>query len=296
MCGIVYVKNLIGDQPVNKLIRTLYENQKDRGQEGFGFIGLSAKRMGVYRAVNERDILKYLSERQYGEIIFHHRLPTSTENTLKSTHPFVIEMNGKRYYFVHNGIIQNADALKQGHSKRGIKYSSEEGAGFNDSEALAWEFCLWLNKRKREVEAIGTAAFICLEVESATNRSRRLYFYRNDEAALRIYKDSRMLLAASTGSYGMLKSNRLYFWDYERREMRGHGSLVIQRPSLLGYGEYDYCYPDEELAVEEEVAALEQERDYLVSVGEYTKAQAIDEEIEDLKAWLRERRYNGWTG
>ena len=29
MCGIVYVKNLVGKEPVNSLVRTLYENQKE---------------------------------------------------------------------------------------------------------------------------------------------------------------------------------------------------------------------------------------------------------------------------
>ena len=296
MCGIVYVKNLVGKEPVNSLIRTLYENQKERGQQGFGFIGLKAKQMGVYRAVNERGILNYLRERQYDEIILHHRLPTSTQNTLKSTHPFVMEMNGRRYYFMHNGIIQNARELKEKHSKMGIRYSSEEGTDFNDSEALAWEFCLWLNHQKQEVEASGTAAFLCLEVDKGSNRARKLYFYRNDGAPLRGYRDSRMLLLASTGNYAMLKANWLCFWDYERKEIRRHSPLVIQRPSLFSFDDCDYCYPDDELAAEEELAALEQERDYLVSVGEYDKAQAIDEDIEDLRAWLKERRDNGWSG
>jgi predicted glutamine amidotransferase len=169
MCGIIYAKNLIGDRPVNNLVKILYQNQKDRGQQGFGFVGLSRKRIGTYRATGERGIMKYLSACQYDEIIFHHRFPTSTHNTLKSTHPFVIEMDDKRYYFAHNGIVQNADELEEKHSRKGITYSSAEGADFNDSEALAWDVCLWLSKKQQKIEAKGSVAFLCLEVDKRTN-------------------------------------------------------------------------------------------------------------------------------
>ena len=288
MCGIIYAKNLNGNHPVNNLVKILYQNQKDRGQQGFGFVGLSAKGIGAYRATNERGIMKYLSECRYDEIILHHRFPTSTQNTLKSTHPFVMVVGDKRYYFVHNGIIQNADELKEKHSKEGITYSSEEGSDFNDSEALGWELCLWLNNRQEKIEAEGSVAFVCLEVNRRTNRAEKLYFYRNSGAPLKIYKDETVLLLASEGSYPLIKENWLYFWDYQRKQISRYRFLDIRRPNLFSFNEYDYSYFDEELEIEDNITALEQERDHLLSVGECAKAQTIDDEIEDLKDWLKE--------
>ena len=211
MCRIIYAKNLKDNQPVNNLVKVLYQNQKDRGQQGFGFVGLSGKLIGTYRATDEKGILKYLNEHQYDEIMFHHRFPTSTQNTIKGTHPFVIGLDDKRYYFVHNGIIQNADELKERHSRRGIVYSSEEGTGFNDSEALAWEFCLWLKDKQEKVEALGSVAFVCLEVDKRTNRAQKLYFYRNDAVPLKIYKDETLLLLASEGNYPLVTEDWLCF-------------------------------------------------------------------------------------
>lgn len=89
MCGLIYAKNLKHNHPVNNLVKILYENQKDRGQQGFGFVGLNKKQIDTYRATDEKGIITYLNSYYYDEIIFHHRLPTSTQNTLKSTHPFL---------------------------------------------------------------------------------------------------------------------------------------------------------------------------------------------------------------
>jgi glutamine phosphoribosylpyrophosphate amidotransferase len=119
MCGIIYAKNLIDNHPVSNLVKILYQNQKERGQQGFGFVGLNKEQISTYRATDEKGIIKYLNDYQHDEIIFHHRLPTSTSNTIKSTHPFIIDVENKRYYFMHNGIIQNADKLKEKHSKKG---------------------------------------------------------------------------------------------------------------------------------------------------------------------------------
>jgi len=284
MCGIIYAKNLKDNQPVNNLVKVLYQNQKERGQQGFGFVGLDAKRIAVYRATDEMCILKYLNERQHDEIIFHHRFPTSTQNTIKTTHPFIIQMNDKRYYFAHNGVIQNADELKEKHSKMGIRYASAEGMAFNDSEALAWAFCLWLNDRQQRIEAEGSAAFVCLEVNGKTSRAQKLYFYRNTAAPLKIYKDETLLLLASEGNYPLVKENWLCFWDYQRKQLGKCEFLDIQNPDRFN------GYFDDELEIEDNIMALEQERDYLVSIGRYAEAEGIDDEIEGLKCQLKEAK------
>jgi hypothetical protein len=317
MCGIISVKNLKDNHPVNNLVKILYENQKERGQQGFGFVGLNKERIDIYRATLEEGIMKFLNEEQYDEIIFHHRLPTSTQNTLKSTHPFIIEMESKRYYFMHNGIIQNADTLKENHERNGIVYKSlalelpqsgrsegKEGVGFNDSEALAWDFCLWLNNKQEKIKAQGSVAFVCLETNKETNWAQKLYFYRNNEASLKIYKDNTLLLLASEGKYPPIKKNWLYFWDYQKRHIRRYKFLEIKNLNLFSfnryYGYYDYPYFDDEideeniklalLEIKDNIAALEQERDELLSAGRHIEAEAVDEKIDDLKDQLKEMK------
>jgi len=285
MCGIIYAKNLMDSHPVNSLVKILYQNQKDRGQQGFGFVGLNGKQISTYRSVKEKGIMKYMNECQYSEIMFHHRFPTSTENTLKSTHPFIMEMDDKRYYFMHNGIIQNARGLKEEHAKKGIKYSSQEGDIFNDSEVLGWDFCLWLNGRQKKVKAEGSAAFVCLEVNK-TNQAKRLYFYRNSEAPLKVYKDDTLLILASEGNYPSIPENCLCYWDYREMKLKRYGKLEIKPAKAFSLWDYDYSFLEDE-DIEDNIAVLEQERDYLVSVGRYAEAEELDDEIEYLKGQPR---------
>ena len=247
----------------------------------------------------KKGIIKYFNEYQYDEILFHHRLPTSTPNTLKTTHPFVCEIDSKKYYFIHNGVIQNADKLKKQHEKKGIAYSSEKNGNFNDSEALAWDFCLWLNKKQKNIEAKGSVAFICLETDKQTNQAEKLYFYRNNASPLQIYKDKTLFLIASEGNYASVKKNWVYFWDYQKRQVRKDKFLEIQSPELFSLYNYDYAFVDEIddeedefdlIRIKDDIRTLEQERDYLVSIGGYVEAEIIDEEIDELKDQMREAR------
>lgn len=284
MCGIIYAKNLRGSDPVNSLVKILYQNQRDRGQQGFGFVGMNSKSISAYRATDEVGIMGYLNENLYDEVLFHHRNPTSTQNTLNSTHPFVIQLNNKSYYFVHNGIVQNDDELQAGHISRGIAYKSEEEGAFNDSEALAWDFCLWLNGHQERMIARGAVAMVCLETDEK-NHARRLYFYRNAEAPLRIYRDRTLLVISSEGNYPLVRENRLYYWDYSAGKVCKSRGLSIACPSV-----YDICF-DENLEdmIRAELLDLKRERDYLISVGNHEEADYLDEQIMGLAYQLKGR-------
>jgi len=287
MCGIIYAKNLTGSEPVNNLIKVLYQNQKARGQQGFGFVGLNLKSIDTYRAISEKEIIQRLNDNQYSEILFHHRNPTSTENTLKSTHPFIIHLNRKSYYFVHNGIVQNDTELQNEHSRRNIAYESCEEGLFNDSEALAWDFCLWLNNEQGKMKALGAVAFVCLETD-VNNWASKLYFYRNEKAPLRVYMDRTLLVLSSEGNYPLVKENRLYCWDYQSNQVLKAGNLEIVCPSMYDVyteeGALDY-----DAIMRDELRDLKQERDYLVSVGNHEEADYIQEQIIDLTYQLKGR-------
>jgi len=284
MCGIIYAKNLASNAPVNNLIKILYQNQRDRGTQGFGFVGIDSKSIGTYRAVSERGAIQYLNASQYSEILFHHRNPTSTRNTLKSTHPFIIYLNNRCYYFVHNGMVQNDAELLAEHRKRNITYESAEHGVFNDSEALAWDFCLWLNGEQKQMRASGSVAFVCLETDEK-NRAVRLYFYRNADAPLRVYMDKTLLVLSSEGGYPLVKESGLYCWDYQSSEVLKTGDLKIACV-------YDACIDDGidyEAILRGELRELEQERDHLISVGRYEEADCIQEQIMDLTYQLKGR-------
>ncbi len=158
MCGIIYYKSFTG-RPVNRKALRHYQKQKNRGREGFGFVGISERIILTCRATEERGIRHYLKKHPLSEILFHHRLPTSTTNTLRTAHPIVISqpIYGHKYYLIHNGMIMNADELKIKHEQMGITYTTpqfsqyrnywgkiEKRYEFNDSEALAHELALYL--------------------------------------------------------------------------------------------------------------------------------------------------------
>jgi len=286
MCGIIYAKNITGKEPVNSLVKILYQNQKDRGKEGFGFVGMNEKKIHAYRATQEKSIMGFLNENPYSEILFHHRNPTSTPNTIKSAHPFIIKLDKKTYYFIHNGIIQNAEELAKEHKAKNIAYESQEQDVFNDSEALAWDFCLWINSQQKRMKAKGIVAFMCLETDES-NRASRLYFYRNSQASLKAYRDGQLLVISSEGGWPDLKEDTLYFWDYKARQILKKGSLKIACESNV----YDFYMFDERAndrdILREEIMSLEQERDYLISCGQYEEAEYIRGQIEDLTYELR---------
>jgi len=286
MCGIIYAKNLTGNESVNNLIKMLYQNQKSRGQQGFGFVGMNSKSIDTYRAINEKEILGHLNAKPYSELLFHHRYPTSTRNTIKSTHPFVVRLNRKKYYFVHNGIVQNDTELQECHIKRKITYNSQEEGLFNDSEALAWDFCLWLNGKQAKMQAKGTMAFICLETDEK-NKALKLYFYRNAEVPLKVYRDDVLLVVSSEGNYPSLKENCLCCWDYESRNVLKVAELKIDCPPLYDVYMDDEDFDDDILYAE--LQELRHERDYLISVGSYDEADYIQEQITDLSYQIKGR-------
>ncbi len=149
MCGIIYYKSLL-DKTMNRQVLRHYFKQKQRGSDGFGFVGISKKKLFLFRATTVHGIKSYLNKYPLSEILFHHRLPTSTANPLRTTHPIIVSqpIYQHNYYLLHNGIIANASSLKAKHEQLGIKYVTaqqnerrrfQNSYEFNDSEALAHE-------------------------------------------------------------------------------------------------------------------------------------------------------------
>jgi len=250
MCGIIYYKDFRSGKTVNHQVLNQYLKQKQRGHEGFGFVGISKKNLLICRAIKEQGIKSHLRKYPLSEILFHHRMPTSTANTLKTTHPILVSrpLYQHKYYLIHNGIIHNASELKKKHEQMGITYITtqlslhrnlwEKHKGyyeFNDSESLAHEVALFLEGKQGKIEAEGDVAFICLETDR-NNNALKLHFARNHGSPLEMKKNSCCLILASQNvSHQDIPPNKFYTYDYRTQKITHH---EIELP------EYEYfpCY------------------------------------------------------
>jgi glucosamine 6-phosphate synthetase-like amidotransferase/phosphosugar isomerase protein len=234
MCGIIYYKSFHPGKTVNSLVIRHYLMQRERGHEGFGFIGIAGDKIITCRATAESGIVSYLNKYPLTDILFHHRMPTSTTNTIRTTHPIVISqpIYRHRYYFVHNGVIGNDTELKTKHEKMGIKYTTtqlskysyisekiQKRYEFNDSESLAHEMALLLEDRHRKIEAKGDTAFICLVTDRDSN-VLKLHFARNNGSPLGMKRTSDYLMIASDGvSDKHIPPCQLYSYDYKTQRI-----------------------------------------------------------------------------
>ena len=223
MCGIIYAKSF-ENKNVNRRIRKMYFRQKSRGTDGYGFLAINSKSFKLVRTIYEHDIMSKLKQIQAKEIIFHHRIPTSTKNSSNTNHPIVaISKNySHNYYLVHNGIISNDESIKKEHYELGIKYSTVEKNGrFNDSECLLHDLALYLEgiKDENEFKVAGSVAFILLQTNKL-NQPVALYFGRNHYNPLKIdYDKDEFIILSSEGNGKDIDPNILFRFDYKSKEI-----------------------------------------------------------------------------
>jgi predicted glutamine amidotransferase len=200
----------------------MYDNQKGRGRDGFGFVEVLDDEVNVKRFVFEQDFLDELKRSKSNHILCHHRIPTSTSNNTKSNHPIVLDDDGYKhnYYFIHNGNINNAKELREEHEKMGLKYTTDSGDQFTDSEALAHEIALiaeGINEPK-DFNAKGGLAFIMIQTDKCDNPVA-LYFGRNYNNPIKIYQTKDSLTLRSEGDTGeIVDTNKLFRYDYKTKE------------------------------------------------------------------------------
>lgn len=272
MCGIVCIIRRDGNTAVHQ-VEKQYQKQKARGQEGFGFVSFKKNlTASTWRqATDEAGILKQLRQnREASIVLFHHRNPTSAPNFIEATHPIEVVNNSLdyNYYLVHNGTISNADKLFKKHIALGFEYSTLldyyylskksqrqyaftpeiSGAAtqtgiFNDSEALAIEVARYLDGKAEKIDTEGTAAFVCFQVERATNKLKAIYCGRNATGTLSCHLNNHFMSLSSEGKGEQIKPHILHTidpitlaiiekpmtmgiavhggfqrWDYDRRE------------------------------------------------------------------------------
>lgn len=317
MCGIIHCKRLDG-RVAQKSVLKRYEKQKSRGSDGFGFIEINNGVVGAeIRTQTEKEIKEKLKESKADEIMFHHRFPTSTPNFIEATHPIKVSHKSLRYdyYLMHNGIISNDDVLRKAHLEQGFDYTTEikkkwitKGKTYfehmwNDSEALAIDFCLAI-ERGHNMASKGSIAMVAIQFDKKTRRIEALYFGRNQGNPLKV-ESSKDLFCLSSESGTGIGTDVLYRIDY-------HTGTETEIPMKIGkyeysYSQYDYTggmgtdkdyddYPrhpswkgkgedneDEfDIAKWEEIAELEQEMRICESMGDYDRMTEIQIDIEDL--------------
>lgn len=214
MCGIVYSKSLVG-KPVNRTIKHRYLAQRRRGTDGFGFYTPETDRLT--HNVREGRILSLLRRNKKAtEILFHHRMPTSTANVRNACHPFSTKDYFKHNYIgVHNGVLWNEDELRKEHEKLGIDYASEQIDGsFNDSEALIYDIARYIEGQVDHLTAQGSIAFIVVQ-RGNDGKPTGLYFGRNEGNPLVMKKTKKSLTLSSEGNGENILPNTMYKYDYD---------------------------------------------------------------------------------
>lgn len=239
MCGILGAFNTkIKNKPVedvNDFIINQFENQHARGQKGFGIIRINEKQnIEIDRSCETTKFLLDLYLKKSKMIIAHHRTPTSTENLLGQTHPMSISNDILEfdYEIIHNGMISNTDDLYKKHKELGFTYKTEMfeyGYGdsirtkWNDSESIAVELALFIEKKTSAIGTDNNAAFIVLQLNKKTHKAVKVFFGRNGiTSALTMFKVKGSLRISSEGEGDEVEENQLYSFDIKDKKMQLH--------------------------------------------------------------------------
>ncbi|MEX0596059.1 MAG: hypothetical protein WD512_06115, partial [Candidatus Paceibacterota bacterium] len=191
--------------------------------KGYGFVDIEH---GTYhREKHEDAIFHRMKTCKSKEILFHHRSPTSTPNMIETAHPIftknkVYEYN---YYLTHNGVIRNAELLKNLHKKEfKIKYTTEVKVSgdkvFNDSESLLHELALFIEGKKETMSACGTMAFILLQSDK-NGKPINLYYGRNSSKELKMFMDKKELIISSDGKGSDVDEDKLWKYSYKHNNI-----------------------------------------------------------------------------
>ena len=216
MCGIVVAHNIDG-MPVNNDVLEQFDKQRNRGTQGFGLF--DGQEMNIVREVAEDNILKWLVKYDSNLLLFHHRYPTSTDNTKNTAHPFSTKkfFKNSQYILVHNGHISNSRELKLEHEKIGIKYQSITSDGrFNDSEALLWDFALTMEGKQKELKARGGIALVCIRTKKG--RPHSIMFARNTNP-LHLEHDDTGFRLSSEGRGTMIDADKLHTINFKTNKL-----------------------------------------------------------------------------
>lgn len=302
MCGIIGAFNYHkSNKTVNDDIQEQFQEQRNRGTEGFGSIFIDKDhKTKIKRATHEIKALIDLALNPSKMIIMHHRQPTNSDNRILQTHPILVE-NKKllkyKYLVIHNGIITNTEEMKKIHEEEGYKYTTyikkkndKDKFEFNDSESLAIEIARYIENSKKveknpiipeiktekpEIRTEGPAAFITLQIDTKTEKVKRIYFGRNTLSPLLIKTTKAQVRISSEELDGQeIKENILYSFGLNKFNLT-KTKLTFKERTYAGYSGTPYHQTEYTSYNEEE----EYDDEYYKSIS--NKCEDI-EDTEDL--------------
>lgn len=259
MCGIVTAFSKLG-QSVNTIVVDQFQDQHHRGKEGYGAAMLlngadNKTFVDIKRATTEAKILVDIYMNPSSAILFHHRLPTSSANLRSQTHPIFVsnDLFTHDYFIVHNGVIQNADALKVGHEKDGFQYTTAlpgTTKNFNDSESLAIEIALMIEGHNDKIHTIGSAAFVGFKINKVTRELVDIIYGRNYQNPIKVFESDKILLLSSEGYGTDVEAHQLFTYNVAsgittKQELRLEANYAVPAHNYTGFN-YNYNKEDDE--------------------------------------------------
>lgn len=269
MCGIIYIKSSNVSRRVGKTVLKRYEVQKHRGSDGFGFIAMKDGKVSNYvLKEKEGEIRQHVKNEDTSEMLFHHRLPTSTPNLYEAAHPIEVDNESLKYkyYLAHNGVITNAKELYTAHQKLGFSYCTEIRTEtrvvtrdrqihksveikFNDSESLAIELARYVEGLSKSIDTRGAAAFVMWQVDRKTGEQVKVFFGRNEGNPLHIEKNNEMFILKSSMQNGEeVEPNKMFFLDPKKNVVSEMAKVDIgyffsyKKPDYSGFDKSDESY------------------------------------------------------
>jgi len=253
MCGIIGIFNKNKKETINEKIIEIYQDQHNRGTNGFGaIITENNKIKKIERATTEAkfiiDLLK--PENKSNMIIAHHRFPTSSENKLDQTHPFTVNNKKLKYKYllIHNGIISNDEEMYEKHTKEGYEYTSEKikekylnekevEITYNDSECLAIEMAQYIEGKTKEIRTRGSFAFIGAKINKKTNKVIEYFFGTNGGNPIKMEKKANNYIKLSSEGTGQnVIEDKLYRFTPEKLELKKE-EMVYADMIIPGFNE-----------------------------------------------------------
>lgn len=317
MCGIIHCKKHDTTKKAKKTIIKRFENQRTRGTEGFGYVELKKGFVvSEVRTQTEKEIMEKLEKSNADEILFHHRIPTSTPNFIEATHPIKVSnpMLKYNYYMIHNGMISNDEELRKIHLDKGFIYTTDIKKQYitrgytysqkmwNDSESLAIDFALAI-ENGGEITAKGSIAIIALQYEKETGKAISLYWGHNAGNPLCIENTKEMLcLSSETGK--KIPENVLYRLDYDTETITAENKKIGEYYDYrsFGYNSFDYnsgynysgrtdMEEDDFIAdIDDEIEYLQDEIVKANQMNDYDYAMELEIELEELKEEQKQRK------
>ncbi len=224
MCGIV---GYIGPKEKKEILLEGLQELEYRGYDSAGIAVIEGEKLSEYKAIGKLDNLrektKKYESKGFGISIGHTRWATHGKPTELNAHPHL----GAYSYVVHNGIIENYQALKNELQKEGVKFLSQ-----TDTETIVHLFEKYYNASNEAFSAFEKTikrlegAYATLLITKAAPDT--IFFAKNGSPMLIGFDDEEIYFASSDtpvigkakevyyledGEYGYVQDGKVHLFN-----------------------------------------------------------------------------------